>query len=561
MTENGRSMANSASRRRLSPVAIGSGALGLVALVGGCAVELDSSNLELGEKSSAFVDDIRFPIDHYCSAEERDKIRAAADVALANLNDPDMLTCLVNHGLSAARGRSAEFILAQMKQDVPTRIKCRDNLDANAGAPRGINDEMVLFKTSYLATATIEEMAGVFLHELAHNKGYTHLGLDELNGTGDLEYQFCVNEQLESCSVAISAGDYHPDYGLGDVPDARGTHVGGHKRASQLGPVGGIKGKPHDDLCETGKFASGYRGYYDDVGINSLAFTCREPDGTNSHTTTYRGDEEGSGSFVDECPSGYLLVGFMGSDDGTMRRLRGLCRDIDHIASSTDALYYMGYRGVDDGHTFKRLCPNGQAVKGIKTYSDSNAVYGLTLSCEDIDKRSAQNTYSAGMAGRAVGQEYRERCARSAVMTGIFGRAGNEVDRLGGVCDQVSDKGDYVELDGSAMPLSGRGSDEGGSAWAPDECPANQALVGLEIRSGERVNNIRGVCANVQQWSNDDPTPAQSFLVGHGGDDGTRDTYMCARNYFLHGWQLWIEEHNGTERVFGLKPHCIKPES
>jgi hypothetical protein len=55
--------------------------------------------------------------------------------------------------------------------------------------------------------------------------------------------------------------------------------------------------------------------------------------------------------------------------------------------------------------------------------------------------------------------------------------------------------------------------------------------------------------------------PAQSFLAWHGGTGGTLDTYMCARNYFVHGWQLWIEEHNGTHRVFGIKPHCIKPES
>jgi len=527
----------------------------------GCTAELGSvyteGDAELGQKANPFVNELEFPTGHSCTTSQRLLIWAAAQIAYDNLTSPDMKRCLVSHGLSSTNDRSPEYILNDLRENMPTKFLCRE-LGTNVSAASGIDtaDETINFDNEYLSSpwTELDDVAAVLLHELAHAKGYEHGVLT----VGGLEYSYTPSEQIEKCSLSISSGDYHADAGLGNVPRGRGEGVGYLDRASQLGQVGRLAGTPKDDVCSEGKYVSGISGYYDNEGIAGLAFKCRRPDGSGTYTTSLRGRAEGT-AFSQSCPTGELMLGIHGMSDWKLRSLGGFCRPADDIESGS--YEYLSIDGKSVGDTYLRPCPLGQAVKGIRSYATSAGVQGYTLSCEDLGSATEQAVSSLDMAGESSGQQYLDRCPRHAVMNGLFGRSGSEVNQLGGVCTQVWSSGDYVRRTGPAMILPGRGSVSAGEDWPGEECPAGQALVGLDLRSGARVDRVRGICADVEKWSNGSSSPTQTRLSWHGGTGGTQETYLCERDYFLSGWQIWVDEHNDSKRVFGIKPRCIKPES
>jgi len=464
----------------------------------------------------------------------------------------------IYHGLSATNDRSPEYILKELRENMPTKFLCRD-LAPGVDAASAIDtaDEQLTFDHAYLESwwANPAFMAGTILHEIAHAKGYEH------GDTSGLDYGYAPSWQLDACSRAISSGDYHPDEGFGIVPIAHGDYADYRADASQPGQVGGLAGTPKDDLCGPGKFLTGISGYYDDEGIAGLAFQCRLPDGSGTDTTTLRGRAEGT-AFAQVCPTGEFLVGIQGMSDSKLRSLGGFCVPMDDIESFTESYDYslLSIDGANVGETYHRHCPSGHAMKGIRSYATSTGVQGYTLSCEWVGKANEQPVSLLDRAGQTSGQQYLDRCPRYAVMNGLFGRSGAEVDALGGVCLKVYDRGDYVQRGGPGLIVPARGSVSAGQDWPDEECPFGEALVGLDVRSGARVDRVRGICADVEKWSNGTSSPTLTRLSWHGGTGGTLATYLCERDSFLSGWQTWVDEHNGSKRVFGLKPRCIKPE-
>jgi len=516
----------------------------------------DESALET--RTQAFKGVMTFAADSGCSATERTVINSAATEALSTLTSPLMVACMANHGLSADSGDSAEVILQHMRENLSTRAFCADLVGSLAEAPLDITYEKITFDRDFLEASSVDSIAAVILHEVAHNKGYIH------GGIASNEFGHTVPEQLRACSWSISNADYEIFRGVAgpslDVPVANGAFTGHLPVANLLSPVGRPEGTPYDDACPTGTFAAGLSVDVS-TGITKMGFACRNSDGTGAITYTTERGVDGQSSFTDLCADGELLVGIQGKAQGRVGQVRGECLSANLIRNinSADAGPTLPTRGTDGGPDYFRRCAGGQAVRGIKTYADSSFVRSFTIACEDTDETRSQTVTTLPTVGSLSGQKYRDRCARGTAMSGIFGRSGAGVDRLGGTCVETPDRGSYVEATWPAGMVPGRGG-WGGTDWSGEECPSGQALVGLTLRASARVDAVRGVCANAVDWSTDGAGAPLTYLDSHGGSSGGVMERMCPRAFFLAGWDVWIDQHNGTDRVFGLRPLCIKPE-
>jgi len=515
----------------------------------GCAVEAGSAE-ELATVGQALNGDATF---ENCSAAGRVQLTAALELARDALDSPKMARCLSNHALSGALGRSAEYIVNQMKADMSTHINCTVS---SSSTPIDSDDESIILEDTF--NKTTEWLAGAILHEVAHNKGYQHPSI----GRNSAEYEYTVPEQLAYCAQSILEEDFYDDIGLGEVPKAYGGHVAGLRPSSMTGLAGDEAATPYEDVCPLGAFAGGIVGTSDDTGINSLGVVCKDDDGDDTiEVLPSRGNGEGT-SFGGHCPSDQLLIGLTGKADGNVEQVRAVCVSAEDLHDAVAGSKSYGTRyGQDRGFSTTRLCPTGEAVKGIKTYAGDAGVYGYMLYCEDVDKRNVQASQDWDRVGRKVGEERLDRCPRSTVMTEIFGRSSNELDRIGGVCEKVTDRGTYVDLTGDAAGVvPGRGGPTNGEAWGSERCPSGEALVGLELRANERVKRVRGLCADVSDWSGSAETPNITYKPWHGGDSGDSFRRLCSRGYFLSGWRSWVDKQNGTSTVFGLDPICIEPE-
>jgi len=560
-------MANDERSRRAGAALALVGIFGAVAV--GCTVEAGGSGDEWASVGQEFSGTITFPPSGStgaCTTTQKTTIRNGAAVAVANLRSSLMRDCLAHHALSATNGDPAEVIWYRLKGDMPTAVTCEalDSPGINVNAQRvNVEGESMRFDTGFLSE-TVDDpdtLASVLLHEIAHTKGYMH----GLEGSMRGEYPYTVSEQVEACSLAISTGTFHPlsEGGFERIPHGTDPFVGTSSNASMLGPVGGEGGSPYDDLCSSGKFVSGLRGYEDDEGIWKLGFSCRSSSGTGTpSTSTQRGASQGS-SFDDDCPDGTLLTGVTGLAYRKLRALVGICQDVDEIrARTSEDRTYLDVQGTpDDGEPYSRFCPAGQAVKGILAHAGSGGVYGFTLSCENVDRANEQDMDLQATFGSTDGVKERARCPRYSVMAGLFGATGSEVDRLGGVCHSASDLGDFVTVHSSVAGIVPARGGWAGTDFAKDACDGGSALVGLEIRSGTRINRVRGLCADAWSWSRTGTSAPVSSLDNHGGTGGDLTRVECPRGYFLFGWDIWTDEVNGDDRVTGIRPICMQPES
>jgi hypothetical protein len=486
-----------------------------------------------------------------CTQAQKDTINGTASIAFANLASDEMLRCLAYHDIMQTNGDSAEVIMQRMREALTTLATCENLTDEVAHAPVGIQSEQVAFDIRHLAHYTREQLAATLLHELAHNKGYRHLGGEEFFSS--------VPKTLEYCSAYMSSHSYETDVGFGRVPRSDAIYVGRNTASTVLGPVGGEGGGPNYDQCGRGTFASGLVGRAGSVQLDKLGLKCRGASGTGYDTALTQRGGNGGTSFSDACPSGTLLAGISGGANDRLRRIRGWCISVADIARKVNTSGSSpSSHGAPDGPSFERWCPAGQAIKGIRTRSGS-AVDNLVLECEDISSTKIQYMTTLGQYGTATDAVYLERCPRSSVMNHLFGASGAELDRLGGECRQVATEGDHLKLLGIDASLPARGG-YGGDDFSNDSCPQGAALVGLNLRSAEHIVAIQGVCADVAAWSGTGAEPALTTLAQHGGTRGSSASVTCGRGGFISGWQI-SEGIDNSLRVFGLEPRCIYPGS
>ena len=133
------------------------------------------------------------------------------------------------------------------------------------------------------------------------------------------------------------------------------------------------------------------------------------------------------------------------------------------------------------------------------------------------------------------------------------------MDKLGGVC-RTSTSGPFgvpkIGPDDSVHIVDGVGGD-GGTRFG-DNCPAGSALVGVRIRSAERLNQIAGICAVPSEWSSPASTPTRNMTPTRGASTtGTLRTLECPRKSYLVGLEVWAKRTvHATPTVQGMAPIC-----
>lgn len=109
-------------------------------------------------------------------------------------------------------------------------------------------------------------------------------------------------------------------------------------------------------------------------------------------------------------------------------------------------------------------------------------------------------------------------------------------------CDATVDDGCPNGLSLAGSHTSGRYGGGGGSAFS-DVCPSGQLVVGVNVRTGGRVDRIQAVCGTISMSTNTSTTPYRysvatgsgSTLAARGGTGGTAVSYRCPANQMVSG--------------------------
>lgn len=504
-----------------------------------------------------------FPADHQCTIPTQ-MFRLAGIVGRARevLEDPAMLLCLTQHGISGDNGIMRERILARMLENKTTDIRCR-SLDDNIGAKGSIDisGESVTFNTKHLNDATSDnQLLGYLLHEVAHNKGFNHPNIQ--TRSDNAEYEYTVPEQLAFCGMAIDAGDFVADYGLGPVPDGKGPAHGELARAAQLAHVGGDGGSDFLSRCPNNKFARGISGAAG-ARIDRIALVCGTREGTEADTRAEYGGTGGT-SFLAVCPTGSLVAGLVGYADSIVNMLQPLCKTIAEVRNGGGG-WLSFWNGSRTGDYFERICPKGMAVRRVNGRAGA-LVDNMVIECENLDNGTHQAIEWLPALGTASGTNFVEQCPAGTVMTQLTGSSDNNVARLGGICHEVNRFGTgagdtphvRMKISGAQEPVLEAHGSYAGSGWTTTCGNTSEALVGVGVNlDGTNIQRIWGACAHAENWSDERlAKPSTHSTRAYGRDRGSIVVRECPREYFLAGLETYVD----SSRVRQVEAICVRAE-
>jgi hypothetical protein len=582
------------SGRRTTPFRIFPVVFGAFGLSLGCGAAPEGGDFEEGQEDVAATEETMngtttFP-NSSCNSvaadgtigaaggtDYRPLIRRAVTRATNQLGSSGMLPCLTQHFVAAHNGDSPETILKNMREGMSTAVTCaRFAADSENGADAPVlspgQPEQVRINSRTLAGHTEATLAQTMLHEVAHNKGYSHAPDHEGS-----EYPFTVTEQLSNCSRAmsgqVSTGPFPPPipYPYGPRVDelTRATflaHVGGHGTSGRAGRT-----------CFSGGFARGLIGRAGSR-IDAISLTCTDRQGHGAESLPLSGGTGGS-AFTSDCGRGKVLVGIIGHADHLVNRLVPICGDAALVRAGTFSSSQGNVvAGTAIGSPFIRVCPTGKAVKSMQVRAGS-LVDQIKLECEKMTDGFLQTqTALTAIGDPNRGIVYRERCPVGSIMTGINGQAdASFVYRLGGMCQQVRDDGESVSPinltlppicdslgcrgRGTGIPLQSQGS-FAGFEWPTSEesCSPGSGLVGMILQSGvdgsfrAPLRRARGICARITDWSTPDRVITFQHLPDHGGATlrPPAQTLTCPRRQFITGWEIRADGSG----VHQLQPVC-----
>jgi hypothetical protein len=175
----------------------------------------------------------------------------------------------------------------------------------------------------------------------------------------------------------------------------------------------------------------------------------------------------------------------------------------------------------------------------------TDAEDGLSEEELTIDENSDAIGFSSGVShlparGGGGGNPVRLACASNQVMTGVYGRTGTKVDRLGIYCAYMNDAGAL----GSSVKMGSYGGWGGSDKTAI--CPSGQLMVGLRGYSGSEVDQLRISCVSAALWLSGGG--ASQVTLG-GGSGGSWFNDYCPRSYVMQA--LDMRTGSRVDRVQG----------
>lgn len=514
-----------------------------------CDVPPDGSVDDLTTVAQPLNGTIQFPSGHGCSDQQKEKIKAAARIVAAAVrgdrtaSGDAFFRCLSGAVLTETNGKDVDTIITDLAANMPTRAFC-DDLPVNviAEAPRNlVGQEKVTFDRTALNERTPEDVAGVMIHEVSHNKNYRHHDTTrEPAASLTRDYSITVPEQVQRCLL-----NQNPNQG------SRLTLLG----STTLAHVGIDVGRLDAPVnCFGNMVAKGLHGSVFGAALQQIGLTCVMPGTSNvAHAPPLANFPVGVW-----CGSNEVMVGVRSGGTEFVKNLTPLCAPESEVRAGSRNVAAPGTMNPSsEGITRERLCPAGMAVKGLR--SRTHVPFGLKsleLTCDSIGDRSTfpiQAPIEAVTANVAGSRSARHVCAGNSALVGLTYNAGQWLDRLGGDCNQVvtSCSGsvcrDNLLFSRRMIPSEGGW---GGSA-AQDRCWDNEALVGLTVRVGDSVDGIQGLCAPAATWSDPASTVAPRTLSHRGGMGGSPVTRTCPRGRFLVGWTI-----KSDEVVRSVEPIC-----
>lgn len=519
----------------------------------GCAEEASNTALEVRSALNGTINFVAFdPVANPLCAQNQGAFRSKFTSAFTQhlvpliVNNPSqLLLCLKDAILSGEvrfveqNGRHAdvqypENIVLGMRENVPTNISCADSLGGPVCGSGG--GENFVCRAS-IAESTVEDIAVIAAHEIAH-KAWDHpFGIDHPNA---------VNMQMEKCVR---------DFAQGIAPSPNGRRRSQLNSAevamSQVGRELGTVAMP--TYCALGRAISGFHGRLDAItGILGLGGVCKDLNTFATSQMTITGSSSAGTSFSDLCPSDQLAVGAAGTADDMVRSIGSFCAPKASVQGGLVTFSRNPLRGLTIGGSWERQCPRFHALKGLRMRGSSATVPRIEAVCQDVRDGKAVDQTALSRAGNAGQYRYLETCQTRGVMSGIASGSDDAAwVRSGGWCANVWNSSPFpFETIGPGehiMPSHG-GASVGGVL---DRCPTGHALVGIRAHLNSlQLVGVEGRCAELTSWATGAATTPQSSLPLH-GQSGTTVERLCPSGKFMNGWFI-----DTDLRVRGIAPLC-----
>jgi hypothetical protein len=168
----------------------------------------------------------------------------------------------------------------------------------------------------------------------------------------------------------------------------------------------------------------------------------------------------------------------------------------------------------------------GEELNGMETQkalAEPAATEALGQSSNEL---SVSTNYSyLPFRGGTGGQAVNISCASGYVASGIHGRAGQYIDRLGLICRALRADGSLGPSYDS-MPVGGWG----GSDFRI-ECPPGGAIVGFHGASGDYLDRLGLICSSPSAWRSG-PWTYYTGAAGGGAGGGFDD--KCSQGYMVN---------------------------
>ncbi|MCG8591047.1 MAG: hypothetical protein MJE66_17280 [Proteobacteria bacterium] len=491
-----------------------------------------------------------------CSDPEREKILAAMAHIESQFFGGEFRECVEDAVMVWDNHATPEAIVRRIRENEATKIHCVDASVCGAGNDgcvigRPTHEEINLFHGYIQASTTpVEGLAGTIVHEVAHTKGWFHPPRSGSHPDHSFAYSFTVPVQVGHCL------GFPPLWPVGEPNFLARSSL---TNETELAHVGGGGGQPYELRCTNRQIARGARVEASATRVNRLALRC------NAVLTPSAGSTADSTETVDyQCPPGDALVGFLAASGSLVNGLLALCGDIDDVRAGSQALSTFGYLGGEfTGDVSLRQCPPHQVVKHVYG-RDGARIDQMRVVCKALDTTPHGNPINLPRLGTARGRSERRHCLGNGVMVSILGRAGGEVDRLGGECMPTRGAGFFgalqIDADLDKLHLLPEVGGPGGS-YFQDYCDDifADAVVGFQVRSGARLDQVRAICADAQDWASSAASVPTHRTPPRGGNTGVPRQRLCPRGHFVVGMHTWSDRTvHATDTVHGLTPICRK---
>jgi hypothetical protein len=478
--------------------------------------------------------------------DARNKIADAFAVIEARRETSAFKQCMIDAFVNYERHDVMVEDLVDILNSRPTTVDCVEKCWKDAVACTSVPSypnmvpEVLDIETAYIldSSTTADMLAGIIAHEAVHTAGFNHPGSNT-----SLGHPWSVPQQARACMRDLAPNGWSRAHTWGD---------------NELQPVGGGGGQPFSIRCPAGAHATGISASTSSY-VNRLRLHCSD----GSSTAWVGAYNDSTVTRTVHCAQGSSIVGFDSRSDAMLRRLSSYCAPDAEILDDTEnpTLAGSALGGDVAGTEASRRCPVGMVVVGALG-RDGGRIDQVRWLCRDLDGMVLPNPHNWGYRGTKNGNAKLGLCFGDGIVHGLYGKASTELLQLGAECypsaTQSNGLPTLLESAPGGGPTWAHGIDyNGGIGGSPFElpCPDGKAVVGLQFRSGGRVDGIGGICADPSAWASSAAAQV-SFTDMHGGTGGSSSLLYCPPREFLVGFETWA---SWSPSLNDISIHAVEP--